>query len=94
MPASLILFACATIGIAVWTTLRHYARKVKSSDPAGYFQRLHQHAAWLELRLDTARQERWDRKKILSLSDQLGATCEELARVKGGSFRNTTASVQ
>ena len=93
MPASLILFACATIGIALWTTMRRYARKVESSYPASYLQRLHQHAAWLELRLDTARQERWDRKKILSLSDQLGATCEELARVKSGAFRKTTASV-
>ena len=94
MPASLIFFASATIGIALWTTLRRYARTVQSDHPASYRQRLHQHAVWLELRLDTARQERWDRKKILSLSDELGATCQELARVKSRSYHGKTASVQ
>ena len=94
MPASFILFACAAIGIALWTMLRRHFRKVKSGYPASHLQQLHNRAVWLELRLDTARQEHWDRKVIASLSDQLGATCEELARAQSGSYRNTTASVQ
>ena len=94
MPASFILFSCAAIGIALWTMVRRHFRKVKNDYTPSHLQRLHNRAVWLELRLDKARQEHWDRTTIVSLSDELGATCEELARAQSGSFRGTTASVQ
>jgi hypothetical protein len=94
MPASFILFSCAAIGIALWTLVRRCFRKVKIDYSPSHLQRLHHRAVWLELRLDKARQERWDRTTIVSLSDELGATCEELARAQSGSYRTSTVSVQ
>jgi hypothetical protein len=85
MPATLIMFACAATGIALWTTFRRYSRQVRYDYPPSQLQRLQQRAVWLELRLDTARQERWSRTTINSLSDQLGETCEELARAQSSS---------
>ena len=94
MPASLILFSCAAIGIALWTALRRHFRKVKNDYSPSYLHQLHNRAVWLELRLDKARQEHWDRTTIVSLSDELGATCEELTRAQSGAYRNLTVPVQ
>ena len=94
MPGSLILFSCAAISIALWTAFRRCFRKVKNEYSPSHLQRLHNRAVWLEVRLDKARQEHWDRTTIRSLSDELGATCEELARAQSGSYRDLAAPVQ
>lgn len=93
MPASFILFYSAAAGIALWVTARHYFRKRSSQRPQGEVQRLTNYAAWLEHRLDTARQERWDRLVILNLSEQLGTACEELARAKQHAPQRVRASL-
>ena len=94
MPATFILFACVATIITLWSTLRRYFRTVKHVYPPSQLQRLQQKAVWLELRLDTARQERWSRTTINSLSEQLGETCEELARAQSSSPQNPVVAAQ
>lgn len=91
MPASFILFYSAAVGLVLWATARHYLRRFNRPQPQNEIQRLTSYAAWLEHRLDTARQERWDRLVILHLSEQLGAACEELARAQNGPQSSVTA---
>jgi hypothetical protein len=79
MPASFILVPAVVIGLIAWIAAWWYTRKSANVGPRDEIRRLQNHAAWLEQRLDIARQERWDREMINNLSDQLGAACRELA---------------
>ena len=91
MPATFILFSSAAIGIALWVAVRRYFRNLKIKRPESELQRLRKRAAWLEQRLDLARQERQDRLMILTLSNQLGRACSDLARAQDRSHRNIPA---
>ncbi|MGH7947257.1 MAG: LapA family protein [Opitutaceae bacterium] len=92
MPASFIIVPAVVIGLIAWLAAWWCTRGSKNVSPRDEMGRLRNHAAWLEQRLDTARQERWDREMILCLSDQLGAACHELARAQGGNRRHHVAS--
>lgn len=94
MPASLILFPALVVALAAWVAAWLYTRSSAKPTARDELQRLRNHAAWLEQRLDTARQERWDRDMIVSLSNQLGAACEELARARGRARSSATAHVR
>ena len=87
MPASFILFPAFVIGIVAWLAAWWYTRKTRGDHARDEVDRLRNHAAWLEQRLDIARQERWDREMIVNLSDQLGVACHELARARRGPTR-------
>ena len=82
MPASFIILPAVVIGLIAWLAAWWFTHASKSDSPRDELERLRNHAAWLEQRLDTARQERWDRDMIVSLSDQLGAACGELSRAQ------------
>ena len=88
MPASLILLPAFVIGVAAWLAAWWYTRKTRADQTRDEVDRLRNHAVWLEQRLDIARQERWDREMILTLSEQLGAACTELARARHGPTRS------
>ena len=87
MPASFILLPAFVIGITAWLAAWWYTRTMRGDQARDEFNRLRNHAAWLEQRLDIARQERWDHEMIVNLSDQLGAACDELARARRGPQR-------
>ena len=93
MPATLILLPAVTIGLIAWLVAWLFTREARPS-PRDEIRRLQNHAAWLEQRLDTARQERWDREMIISLSDQLGAACEQLERARRGTRRTAPVSAR
>jgi hypothetical protein len=91
MPATLILLPALGIALVSWIAAWLYTRNSANHSSVDELQRLRNHAAWLEQRLDTARQERWGHEMIVSLSDQLGTACEQLARAQGRMRTRTTA---
>jgi hypothetical protein len=93
MPATLILLPAVVIGVIAWLAAWWYARN-STATPRDEIQRLRNHAAWLEQRLDVARQERWDHAMIVGLSDQLGTTCDALARARHRSPDPTLTSAR
>jgi len=94
MPASLILVPALAVAFVSLLAAWLYTRNTANHSLREEVQRLKIHAAWLEQRLDTARRERWGHEMIVSLSDQLGATCEQLARAQGRARRNAPATVR
>jgi hypothetical protein len=92
MPATFIILPAIVIGVTAWLAAWWYTRNPAEDGVRDEIHRVRNHAAWLEHRLDTARQERWDRDMIVSLSDQLGAACNELARAQRGSPRRPVAT--
>jgi hypothetical protein len=93
MPASLIILPAVVVALAAWLAAWLYTRSSAKPTARDELQRLRNHAAWLEQRLDTARQERWDPEMIVSLSNQLGVACEELSRAQGRTRSSATAHV-
>ena len=93
MPATFILLPALVIGLAAWIAAWWFTRRDQRA-PREEIVRLKNHAVWLEQRLDTARRERWDRDMIVSLSDQLGAACDELARARRGTRRPAVTSAR
>ena len=93
MSATLILLPAVVIGVIAWLAAWWYTRTSVGS-PRDELQRLRDHAAWLEQRLDIARQERWDRAMIVGLSDQLGTACDALARARHRSQNRTLTSAR
>ena len=93
MPATLILLPAVVVGVIAWLAAWWYTRNSTGS-PRDEIQRLRNHAAWLEQRLDVARQERWDRAMIVNLSDQLGTACNTLARARHRSQNPTLTSAR
>jgi len=91
MPASFILVPAAVIGLIAWFTAWWFTH-ARGESPRAEIERLRNHAAWLEQRLDTARRERWDPDMIVSLSGQLGVACQALARAKRGNPRPLVAN--
>jgi hypothetical protein len=92
MPASFIIVPAVLIGLIAWMAAWWYTRTSKRDGPRDELQRLRNHACWLEQRLDIARQERWDAEMIISLSDQLGTACHELACAQRRRRARTLAS--
>lgn len=82
MPATLILLPAVVIGLVAWLAAWWHTRKAAKQTARDEVQRLRNHAAWLEQRLDTARREHWDREMIVHLSDELGAACAQLAQAR------------
>ena len=94
MPAAtFILLLAVVIGVIAWLAAWWYTRK-SGNNTSDEIQRLRNHAAWLEQRLDVARRERWDREMILSISDQLGTACDALARARRRARRTSVASTR
>jgi hypothetical protein len=91
MPATFILLPAFVIGIIAWVAAWWFTRTSPSDSQRNELQRLRNHALWLEQRLDIARRERWDREMILTLSDQLGDACNELACARRGTQRHVNA---
>jgi hypothetical protein len=91
MPATFILLPAVVIGVIVWIVAWWYTRRLANRNQRDEIKRLRNRAAWLEQRLDRARQERWDRAMILGLSDQLGTACQDLADVRHGRRRSLSA---
>jgi hypothetical protein len=91
MPATFIFLPAFVIGVVAWLAAWWYTHRNLNS-PRDEIERLTNHAAWLEQRLDIARQERWDRGMIVSLSDQLGVACHELRRARHRHPREMTAA--
>ena len=89
MPATFFILPALVIGVIAWFTAWCYTRSRRADTPREQVQRLRNHAAWLEQRLDTARQERWDREMINALADQLGVACEELGRAQNSARRSS-----
>lgn len=91
MPAGLILFVVFVIvlvaSFAAWRSERNPANHRAREE----LQRMRNHAAWLEQRLDTARQEHWDSAMIVNLSNQLGVACHKLAHARRNVRRHTPA---
>ena len=92
MPASILLFPAVVIALIAWTAAWWFTRKSRPETRRDEIERLRRHAIWLEQRLDTARRERWGREMIVSLSQQLGLACEDLARAQEGKRSRTLAS--
>jgi hypothetical protein len=82
MPASFLLLPAFVIGIVAWLAAWWYTRRTTADDGRDEIDRLRNHAAWLEQRLDIARRERWDPEMIVNLSDQLGTACTALTRAR------------
>jgi hypothetical protein len=83
MPLPLILLLAVIVGAFAWLGAWWNSRRRPETRRAE-IQRLNNHALWLEQRLDVARRERWDPEMIKSLSTQLGAACQTLARLQRG----------
>lgn len=92
MPATFLLLPAVVIGMIAWITAWWYTRHQARSSPRDELERLRNHAAWLEQRLDTARQERWEHEMIVSLSDQLGSACHELASARNRDRRRIVST--
>jgi hypothetical protein len=92
MPATFILLPALVVGLIAWLVASVYTRRNAREGSRDKVQRLRNHALWLEQRLDLARRERWDRDMIVSLSDQLGVACHELARARRSDHRRATTS--
>ena len=92
MPASFILVPAIVIGAIAWIAAWWFTHRAGADTPRDEIERVRNHAAWLEQRLDKARLERWDPAMINCLSDQLGIACRELTRAQRGSRRRTMAS--
>lgn len=82
MPVTLFLVPGLLIALIAWIAAWRYTHTIERDGPRDHLQRLRNHAAWLEQRLDVARREKWDRAMILDLSHQLGVVCEELSRAR------------
>jgi hypothetical protein len=93
MPATFILIPALVIGLTAWLAAWWFTRQNQRA-PRDEIDRLRNYALWLEQRLDIARSERWDRDMIVSLSDQLGTACAQLARARRGSRRPTVTSAR
>jgi hypothetical protein len=93
MPATFIVLPAVLIGVIAWLAAWWFTRKPRLS-PREELRRLRNHAAWLEQRLDLARQERWDCEMIVGLSDQLGTACQELADAQRGAQRITASTTR
>jgi hypothetical protein len=94
MPATLILLPAVVIGVIAWLAAWWYTRTSAGGNAHDELQRLGNHAAWLEQRLDVARRERWDHEMLISLSDQLGTACNALARARRRSQTRTLSSAR
>ena len=93
MPATFIVLPALAIGVVAWLAAWWFTRKAKPN-PRDELRRLRNHAAWLEQRLDIARQEHWDCRMIVILSDQLGTACQQLADAQRGARRATATSAR
>jgi hypothetical protein len=92
MPASFILLPAVVIGVIAWLAAWWFTHRARPDSQRDEVERVRNHAAWLEQRLDKARVERWDPAMITCLSDQLGIACRELTRAQRGNRRRTMAS--
>ena len=93
MQAAFILLLGATIATIAWLLAWWHTRTPVDHGVRDELRRLKNHALWLEQRLDTARRERWDPAMIVTLSDQLGAACRQLARARQHAARRSLAGV-
>ena len=79
MPEALAIVAVAAVVvvafIGAWLQERNPARQDARAD----LERLRQHAAWLEQRLEIAGRENWDDSMIASLAAEHAATLRQLA---------------
>ena len=92
MPVTLILLPAALIGLVAWIAAWWHTRNAAGRRQRDEIARLRNRAAWLEQRLDQARQERWDPPMIVALSDQLGTACQELADARRRPRRRTLSA--
>lgn len=85
MPGALVILAVfAAIAVVAWLAAWTYLRNPANHNPREDYRQLQRHAAWLEQRLDQARQEHWGSEMINRLSNELGDACQQLGRTRGG----------
>lgn len=94
MPATLILLPALALALVAWLGAWWYTRDAAKHGARNELQRMWNHAAWLEQRLDTARRERWDHEMIVSVSNQLSAACAQLARAQMRARRRSTTTAR
>lgn len=87
-----ILFVASVIALVSGMAAWWYVERPANYHPRNELMRLRNHAAWLEQRLDLARRERWGHDMIVSLSEQLGVACQQLARAQRRGHRKPAAS--
>ena len=80
MPEALAVLAVVVVTIVAWFGAWMHARNPANYNARDEVARLRQHSAWLHQRLELAQRERWGGDMIASLSDEIEATAEQLAR--------------
>ena len=94
MPATLVLIPVLILALAASLAAWWYTRDGAHHGTRDELQRMWNHAAWLEQRLDTARRERWDHEMIVSVSNQLAAACAQLASAQTRARRRPTTTAR
>jgi len=77
MPEALAIVALVVVTLIAWVGASLHPA---NHNPRHETERLRQQAIWLEERLDVARREKWTTDMITSISDELGATMQQLAQ--------------
>lgn len=80
MPEAFVVMVVFAISIAAYVNGVIKSRDPSLRSPERERQRLQRHAEWLEMRLDTARREKWGVEMTSALSMELGTTLQELGR--------------
>jgi hypothetical protein len=80
MPEAFVVMAVFAISVAAYVNGVIKSRDPSLRSPERERQRLQRHAEWLEMRLDTARREKWGVEMTTAISTELGATLQELGR--------------
>ena len=80
MPEALVVVAVVVVTLIAWVGAWLHARNPANQNPHHETERLRHQALWLEARLDVALREKWTTDMISSLSDELGATTQQLAQ--------------
>lgn len=83
MPEVLAVVAVFVVTLIAWIGAWLHARDPANQNVHDDIQRLRQHAAWLDRRIEVAQRERWGGDMIVSLEEERQTTMRALARASG-----------
>jgi hypothetical protein len=82
MPEALAIVAIVVVALAAWIGALLHTRNPANYNAVREAERLRQHAAWLEQRIEVAQREKWGSHMLEPLTAELRTTSNALARVR------------
>ena len=80
MPEALAVLFVFVVAAASYVAARLHTANPANANPAADLQRLRQHRAWLEERLQLAWRENWDHAMLARLAEEIESIDAELAK--------------